>query len=519
MATSNGLIGVTAAGVFLSGGNGWKSQPGLGLGDTNPAAATQTVVDAGAQINYPRSSLITMCGDRLWAIGRGEQGAYVVLHSDSQGARWATEPIPTASDVSTANAADVPPEPATNDGIRAAQPPRIRCFAGVLYLIATSDVWEGAAEPGTWNSIGLHGLPEAQEGLPPAIRNYLPRTVTRPFELLTVLADQLMIFRRSERDDPWVLTHTTSVADRQLLGLPESEVVFLVAHDSLLRSDDQGESWFPFWPEGHPRIEVFLLTAASEAAHIGLAGCDDGSIWRSVDSGATWTNVRAADADLRSITALARFRGRIFASTLGQGVVASGDGGKTWDEFNTGLHAARPLDAAFSRGGSIVVATRAGLYELSGQSGQWIALDRRATTAVGVNPVSSAIVSGTLHGNLIMHPDEGEATSAVGPFADQEAFSLLPHQLGDAQIYPETIVAITARDDGRRWLGWSHRRGVVASEDGGADVDREGPGRGTSQRSCDNHGAAGRVGGQRSNLPTRRRCRSGPARLAVALRR
>lgn len=461
------LVVPTDSGVFVSTNEKWQPQPGLGVGSTDPAAALQTLVRDGGQMNYPHDSLIARHEGALWLVSR-LRGEVVLLRSESLGERWHEVPIPdfAGSQTPNVNEGEVAPPP-----IQAAEPPRLVTGNGGLFLVATSNVWRmrGTPDNPQWVSIGLDGLPVASEGLPPAIRNYLPRAAARPFEMMTVLAEQLLVFRRLEKDDPWVLTSTMAVVDREIVGHHASEAVFLVSPDMIQRTEDQGERWFRFWPEGYPRIEAFLLLPTDVEGQFDLlVGGVNGSIWRSDDVGATWKQTRPADLDNRSVTGFTRHSRGLWATTLGTGVLFSMDRGQSWAPRNVGLRAARPLDISFTNAGDILLASRAGLVQLSGDpdSGNWALIDEGATSAVAVDPISGRTVSGSITGALSTRADEGEPVTSPTPFTERQQFEFSPHQLTPTALPGAAVVSVNARDDGRRWLAWSHLHGGVKSEDG-----------------------------------------------------
>ncbi len=67
-----------------------------------------------------------------------------------------------------------------------------------------------------------------------------------------------------------------------------------------------------------------------------LAGAN-GVMWTSTDAGLDWSAPHVLPVAGRSIQALVRHRGRIFAGSFGFGVFVSDDFGVTWSAFNTGL--------------------------------------------------------------------------------------------------------------------------------------------------------------------------------------
>lgn len=426
----------------------------------------------GKRLNYPRSRLFVSWHDGLWMVTRGANGPRL-LHSDKRHeGRWTIVDLPGASG-DEANDEDPPagvPLP-----VEAAEPPRLVTSADDLFVVGTTDVWRLGADASDpqWESIGLGGLPSSGEGLPPAIRNYLPAGEDRDFEVVTVLSDQLMVFRRTDPDADWVMTATLTAVDRELLGVPGSDSLFIVAPDSIQRSDDQGERWLGFWRKDQPRIETMAIAPRRQlqTGYAMIVGATDGSIWVSDDGGGSWKQTRDADPDMRAVSGIdVTPDGRVlWASTMGTGVIRSDDGGVTWSPVNEELRAARALDIAFTNDGDLLLASLTGLHRMAGEpdAGNWAPLGRRATTSVFVEPTTNRSVSGTAAGDLTLQAEDREPVTTPAPFKVAPAFEFVPRSLSRAIIDPVSVVDIAARDDGQRWMAWSRSRGAAVSDNGG----------------------------------------------------
>lgn len=447
----------------------WRVQPGLGLGTAPEDTPVRGLRRDGAQMNYPRNHLLAAIGNEIWVITSVDQLPRL-LWSDSNGARWQEVPLPFIA-ADRADTTDIAPP------VQAAEPPRLTTSDGNLFLVTTNDVWQltGDKDAPDWTSIGLRGLPSVAEGLPPAIRNYLPANQHRSFELITLLTDQLLVYRRTTPDDPWVMTSTLATVDRELIGIPQSDAVYVVAADSIQRTDDQGERWFRFWPENLPRIEVAAVIPdpAVQPPYFLLVGAADGSIWLSRDGATTWKQTRESDIDDRAISGFTMSSNRqtVWASSMGQGVLRSGDAGESWAPQNLGLRATRPFDMTLTETGDVLFASRSGLHRLAGEPdmGNWAPLHERATTAVHVDLQTARVVSGTDSGDLIANVGDTSATTTRRPFPEEKAFEFLPAGLDRMMVGSTAVLSIDSRTEGRRWLAFSRLHGAAASNDSGAN--------------------------------------------------
>jgi photosystem II stability/assembly factor-like uncharacterized protein len=468
------VIAPTEFGLFeWDGEGGWERIVGNGafseLAIEDPFRGL--LID-GKRLNYPRSRLFVSWQEDLWMVTPSVDGARL-LHSDAdRDGRWSFVELPgpfqKESEDETA-----PPRP--RGPFRAAEPPRLVTTPENLYVVGTTDIWRmtGDSDAPGWESIGLGGLPTESEGLPPAIRNYLPAGDGREFEIVTVLSDQLMVFRRAEPEGEWVMTATLTAVDRELVGIPGTDSLFIVAPDSIQRSDDQGERWLGFWREDQPRIETMAVVPRKEleTGYAMIVGATDGSIWVSEDGGGSWDETREKDPDRRAVSGLdVSPDGRVvWAATMGSGVVRSDDGGATWKPVNEELRAARALDVAFTNDGDLLIASLAGLHRMAGEpdSGNWAPLNARATTALFVEPTTNRTVSGTASGDLTLQAEDAEPVTIEEPFGEEPTFEFVPRSLSRAIIDRISVVDIAARDDGQRWMAWSRSHGAAVSDNGG----------------------------------------------------
>ncbi|HYI08073.1 MAG TPA: hypothetical protein VEK57_03290 [Thermoanaerobaculia bacterium] len=168
------------------------------------------------------------------------------------------------------------------------------------------------------------------------------------------------------------------------LGLPSGAHGFLLAvdlHDSnvlfgigngLMRSRDAGRTWEVKVPE------------ANSASHIAISAADGGAtiyvdgpghlleswLWRSRDRGETWTRVAKLPegGGLLSMVADPRDADTLYISSLRGGVFRSTDSGATWTSIQEGLPPVGSL--AINKSGTMLHAAGLGMWELSVVSGR-----------------------------------------------------------------------------------------------------------------------------------------------------
>ncbi|MEZ4458933.1 MAG: hypothetical protein R3E66_04250 [bacterium] len=300
---------------------------------------------------------------------------------------------------------------------------------------------------------------EATNGLPPVIRSYLPKNVVRPFELLTLLADQLYVYRRAERDAPWILTSTFNTAERDLIGSPTSSRLWLMTPTALYQSDDQGEQWYRMSPPELESIETVHAFEADDGETILLVGGTDGAIWK---YDGQWLTARRPDIDKRGVVAFVRRGEVLWAVAQGQGALTSTDLGSNWQDANEGAHNTFINDLAFTPT-SMIVATGSGAFErnLESKAGEWTLLHDRAATSAHVTNAGRVIV-GTRAGDLVSGNRANPATVAVAPTKDAPMFELIE---GQDNLPAAAVVGI--RSVGDYVIALTHRNGASVSIDGG----------------------------------------------------
>ncbi len=479
--------------------------------------------------DFPANQLFTARGNELWTIASpGFHTPPRLFLSLDAALTWTEIPLPTTlltpppperspgalpdTSADQLNTEPTRPQPTTALRDSSAAPLRLLKTANNdLFLTDSTQIWQflpddtapNAPNPAeitatSWQRISLEGIDFTRQspttGLPAVLRNYLPATAERPFELLTVLHDQLLIYRRNQGADLWILSATLPTVDRHLLDIPGQPHVYMLTSDAVYRAEDDAQRWeriqsSGYGPQSAQNKILFALPAPTapaaaestapetSAGHTLLLGNHEGSIFRSDDAGETWQETRLRDLDQREITGFAADprQQSIWASTAGSGVLLSTDHGLTWTATNRDLRATSALTIAASSSNDLLLGTDAGLFRLTGdpRQGLWTLLHNRATSALYVHPENQRIFSGTLGGSIVvLQSNNQEHTSEAAPLGEQRSVLFQPADLENARLPAPAIVDIRPRPRSQEMFAWSHQQGPLNSNDGGASWRR-----------------------------------------------
>lgn len=399
--------------------------------------------DTSHSLSMPRSMLFTGLDSQLWFV-------------DSVSRPWMSQ-----DGGRTFNFIEVPSFLPEESVIQPVEPYRL--VAGEkLHLLHPKHIWtlDDPADIASWSAIDLNAvlLDENDNELPPAIRSFVPANSLRDFDLLTVLSNQLLIYRR-EADQEWVLTSTFPVGERQLVGFEQRNssegigtTLFLATDDAVFRSDDNAETWLRFWPFEDKEIEVVYPILEGQRQVV-LVGTKDGEILR--HNGAEWTEVWSQDGF--TITGF-HFDGEsLWGTALGGGALRSKDLGESWQSANQGLRAMR-THAFIVEGDELIVATNSGVFRRATGT-DWERVHPTPATSLLKIPERGLLV-GTSDGQIFIPNQESIEIQS------QKAPEFLPESLRRLAPGPQAVVQF-ARGDTKIYA-WSRANGAMVSNDLGA---------------------------------------------------
>lgn len=166
----------------------------------------------------------------------------------------------------------------------------------------------------------------------------------------------------------------------------EPNTVFFGHHNGLLKSTDGGRTWRPTALEGADAMSL----AVSPKAPGRMYAAGHGVFLRSDDGGATWTAppVSVQGADLHGFAQNPANPDQLYTLDVGQGLLASTDGGSTWKVIS----ATPPGQAlAFSADGkTLLVGAATGVQQSTDGGTTWTPSDRGLPGGAQVIALASA---------------------------------------------------------------------------------------------------------------------------------
>ena len=150
------------------------------------------------------------------------------------------------------------------------------------------------------------------------------------------------------------------------------------------------------WVKTSGPESTLVLASGSEDGSL-YAG-KDGGVFKSTDTGATWTSVNSGLTNT-AVRALIVFRGSVYAGTQGGGIFQSTNNGGNWLSKNVGLGNLNVRDFDVSIGGALFAGTDIGLY-VSTDSGKSWAGRSTGLTSLAIKTVSFATINSQL-GNAV----------------------------------------------------------------------------------------------------------------------
>jgi photosystem II stability/assembly factor-like uncharacterized protein len=207
---------------------------------------------------------------------------------------------------------------------------------------------------GVWRSLdGGASWSPAQQGLPKGFAGHVNalELAPGPAGILYAATDD-GVFKSLDAGSSWMPARQGLPAGDEVLALAPAPANPQILWASLLtggvfRSTDGGASWSA--TANPPATLVISLAVDPGDPSAATAGTVDHGIYRTTDAGAHWTPVgprATAEVPAVAATATSVYAGIVPDYLDPGGVLASSDGGATWQPRNTGLHALATFDLA-----------------------------------------------------------------------------------------------------------------------------------------------------------------------------
>jgi photosystem II stability/assembly factor-like uncharacterized protein len=247
------------------------------------------------------------------------------------------------------------------------------------------------------------------------------------------------MFRSTDNGDTW------SAADSGLSSpwiyaiAANATNVFVSSSGSVYRSIDSGASWSV--TNNPPLTGAGVLILSGSNLYSGSLG-----ISVSTDYGSSWTDISPRNLVSSSVFSLAVSGDTLYAGTNGSGVFRSTDNGQSWAMVNTGITGV--VTRAFAVTDSALFAgTDGGVYCSTDRGASWIAVDSGLSGAGGV--LSLAASGGNLFAGcgrgIYLSTDNGTSWNKK---RNNTAFSLF---VRGTDIFAGTNGIIHSTDNGTTW--------------------------------------------------------------------
>lgn len=416
--------------------------------------------------NFSRAQLFTRHADSLWRVGYDAERAMPSLfRSTDDGVSWDRITIPTNYVRAQLDRRAMDRRGFGNEPVATGAQLRIMSEEEGLFLSSPGQLWRMEPRGGkvAWVDVSLTGvqLAGANSSYPPTLRNYLPAGRGRDFELLTVLGEQLMIYKRDSGTDDWLLVSMLPTVDIELVAWREG--VAILTRDSVYTSEN-AEMWGRrrlFSPEDTQRACRSLALLGD----VWLVGTSSGEIWRAEGAGDFSLAHEAIGASIAELL----FAGdAAFASVDGVGVLVSRDEGRSWSAALAGLDAGE-VRAMLVHGAALYVASNTGVFRRGvREGGEWESFAVGGATALG--RARGGIIVGGEDGSMrILAADEPQSPRAgLNTWSvSQERGARRAHGESIGLVSEEAIVEILASPDGRAgYVGAAERSGLVTDDSG-----------------------------------------------------
>ncbi len=302
----------------------------------------------------------------------------------------------------------------------------------------------------TWDALGLLGTRITTLAIDPVIpanvyagtENYALYKSTNGganWNQTLAAAVYALVFKPRQPSEPSEMW----AADYEYPGLPG-----LFIGSTLFKSFDGGSTWRQSGVISTSSVSAGALVIDPTRPYIAYAGTE-GSLYKSVDAGVTWTGLSTSMYGVTAIAFDPRNPDTLYAATRFQGVFRSPDGGESWTPFNAGLTNLSATSLAIDPSGTVLhVGTSGGVFDFQ---------ISRAPCVPGME--SLCLLSNRFQVNLNAS-DRRTGRTGIGqaiPQGDRFGYFSLPSFTGDA-AFPEVFVKMadaTSLPGGSFWVFYS----------------------------------------------------------------
>ena len=306
-----------------------------------------------------------------------------------------------------------------------------------------------------------------------AINPVVPSTIYAGF--------QIGVCRTTDSGNTWQALNLGSLmVDVYSLAIDSTnpEIVYAGSWSSCYRSKDGGESWIKLNSElslHEGAIRSIVVDPVTPAIlYAAMDGIESGHVFRSADSGDTWTVVGAAwatagNADfaaqsveclaINPVTPTTLYAGTNYSGGWGQ-VFRSADSGATWTNLNIGGSSTVYSLAIDPAAPSILYAAGGGVLRSTDSGTSWSRINTGLTNTsvqyLAINPIAPSILYAAGPGGVFRYDAASLFLCSLTTTASPSAGGTIAKSPDAPSYTPGTVVTLTATPaTGYTFTGWS----------------------------------------------------------------
>jgi len=251
--------------------------------------------------------------------------------------------------------------------------------------------------------------------------------------------------------NPSVLNVTTLMFDNNIL-------ITGIKGSGVYRTSDNGSSWEPI---NNGITDFNISKIYRDEQNYYYAGTYDGNVFRSVNSGSSWTLIYSSEAG-NTINSISAENGNIFLSTRNYGVLRSNNTGVGWTEKNMNLNVPIINSMAFSNSGEIFSGSYYGINYSSDFGTSWQNRNNGLPSRF-INSVyrynGNTLLAGVYNSGIYRSSDNGmswaSSSSGIRPGAQIKTIRSSPSGFLFAAsipaVFTDTMRLYRSSDNGLNW--------------------------------------------------------------------
>ncbi len=239
-------------------------------------------------------------------------------------------------------------------------------------------------------------------------------------------------------------------------------MVLVISMVCFLPIQAEAVTWIPATgPVAGPIVRSVVIDPNAPATL--YAGTQGGGLFKSIDSGVSWTamNTGLTNSNIYSAAIDPATPTTLYAGTNGGGLFKSTDGGANWAAINVGLTNISVYSVVIDPAtpATLYAGTFGGVFKSTDSGANWVAINTGLTNtmiySVAIDPNTPTILyAGTVGGGVFKSTDAGVSWSAINTgLTNTIIYSVVIDPLTSATLYAGTNAGVfKSTDSGANWV-------------------------------------------------------------------